>query len=172
MKVAPKGKGLQKRKRLLAALVELWDATPSSDEEELPVAMKRAIYKAMAGVLTPKQVAIELGVLAKAGLVTVTGDGVRCSEVRVGAGAAAARPRDGARAGAGATTRAGEGSGGEAEGSTEARGRAAMAGGRGGVGEDGAGRQTLARDGKRRRAVTEYVESEQGSEESDAGDWD
>ena len=70
MKAVPKGKGLQKRKRLLAALVGLWDATPASDEGDLPVAMKRAVYKAMAGVMTPKQVVTELGILAKAGLVT------------------------------------------------------------------------------------------------------
>ena len=31
------------------------------------MAMKRAVYKAMAGVMTPKQVVTELGVLAKAG---------------------------------------------------------------------------------------------------------
>ena len=78
VKAAPKGKGLQKRKRLLAALVGLWDATPASDEGDLPVAMKRAVYKAMAGVMTPKQVVTELGVLAKAGLVTASGDEVRC----------------------------------------------------------------------------------------------
>ena len=54
VKAAPKGKGLQKRKKLLAALLELWDAMPSSDKEELPAAMKRAVYKAMAGVMTPK----------------------------------------------------------------------------------------------------------------------
>ena len=55
-------------KRLLTALVGLWDATPASDEGDLPVAMKRAVYKAMAGVMTPKQVVTELGALVKAGL--------------------------------------------------------------------------------------------------------
>ena len=92
VKAAPKGKGLQKRKRLLTALVELWGAAPEADEDDLPVAMKRAVYKAMAGVMTPKQVAVELGMLAKAGVVTVSGDEVRCSEAREGARAATAGP--------------------------------------------------------------------------------
>ena len=92
VKAAPKGKGLQKRKRLLTALVELWGAAPEADEDDLPVAMKRAVYKAMAGVMTPKQVAVELGILAKAGVVTVSGDEVRCSEAREGARAATAGP--------------------------------------------------------------------------------
>ena len=92
VKAAPKGKGWQKRKKLLMALIGLWEATPSVDEEELPATMKRAVYKAMAGTMAPKQVAMELGTLVKAGVVTVRGDEVRCSEGRGGAGAAAAGP--------------------------------------------------------------------------------
>ena len=112
VKAVPKGKGLQKRKRLLTALVGLWDATPASDEGDLPVAMKRAVYKAMAGVMTPKQVAAELGALAKAGLVTASGDEVRCSEARGGADAGSARSRCRA-SGAEAGGQRGGGGGGE-----------------------------------------------------------
>ena len=65
----------------------------------MPVAMKRAVYKAMAGVMTPKQVAVELGILAKAGVVTVSGDEVRCSEAREGARAVTAGPTVSTQAG-------------------------------------------------------------------------
>ena len=169
VKAAPKGKGLQKRKRLLMALVGLWDATPASDEGDLPVAMKRAVYKAMAGVMTPKQVVTELVVLAKAGLVTASGDEVRCSEARGGAGASSDRSR-GRSGAAEARGRSGSGVGGEG-GDSDCRGETRA--GEGGGSEGGAtGRRTRTCAGKRRRSAAEYAESEQESDGSEAGDWD
>ena len=169
VKAAPKGKGLQKRKRLLTALVGLWDATPASDEGDLPVAMKRAVYKAMAGVMTPKQVVTELVVLAKAGLVTASGDEVRCSEARGGAGASSDRSR-GRSGAAEARGRSGSGVGGEG-GDSDCRGETRA--GEGGGSEGGAtGRRTRTCAGKRRRSAAKYAESEQESDGSEAGDWD
>ena len=169
VKAVPKGKGLQKRKRLLAALVGLWDATPASDEGDLPVAMKRAVYKAMAGVMTPKQVVTELGILAKAGLVTASGDEVRCSEARGGADAGPDRSR-GQIAAAEAGVRRGRGVVGEG-GDSDSRGATRAREGRGSdVGVEGRRARTGAV--KRRRSAAEYVESEQESDGSEAGDWD
>ena len=169
MKAAPKGKGLQKRKRLLTALVGLWDATPASDEGDLPVAMKRAVYKAMAGVMTPKQVVTELVVLAKAGLVTASGDEVRCSEARGGADASSDRSR-GRSGAAEARGRSGSGVGGEG-GDSDSRGGTRAGEGRGSDG-GATGRRTRTCAGKRRRSAVEYAESEQESDGSEAGDWD
>ena len=169
VKAAPKGKGLQKRKRLLMALVGLWDATPASDEGDLPVAMKRAVYKAMAGVMTPKQVVTELVVLAKAGLVTAGGDEVRCSEARGGADASSDRSR-GRSGAAEARGRSGSGVGGEG-GDRNSRGGTRAGEGRGSEG-GATGRRTRTCAGKRRRSAVEYAESEQESDGSEAGDWD
>ena len=113
----------------------------------------------------------ELGALAKAGLVTVSGYEVRCCEARCGAEVVPAGPRGGTRE-TGAEGRMGGGGEGEGRGSAGTCGGAARVGVRGGAEEGGTGRQTRTLAGKQRRATTEYAESEQESEESEAGDWD
>ena len=65
----PRGVGLKKRKALLAALVEAWDAAAQAGGDDMPAVQKTAVYKEMEKTMKAKQVADELKVLARAGLV-------------------------------------------------------------------------------------------------------
>ena len=171
VRAAPKGAGLKKRKALLRVLAEAWTTAAQKDGEDRPAAQRMAIYRAMKGTMTPKQVAIELKTLARKGLVVVDGDGVRCGAEKE---THAAATDDTAAAESVAS----------ADGAGGAR-RVAKRGREGAEGHDtgemsdeieetydgstGSRRESR---GRRRRCTTEsYVESEQESDSSGADDW-
>ena len=171
VRAAPRGAGLKKRKLLLGALVKMWAEAAGSDGTELPTVQRRAIYKEMARVLSTKQVGAELALLAKAGLVVVEGDGVRCSEGRRGSTGATRRARGDGRGGG----EKGVGVGAGRLLQRDSDGGASDTGSTGGdaVGdeEEAVGRAPRG-TGKRRRCVASYAESEQESEEDIDGGWD
>ena len=80
---APKGSGLKKRKALLRALADAWCAAARESGEARPAVGRMVVYRAMKGTMAAKQVAAELKILAREGLVVADGDRLRCGVERV-----------------------------------------------------------------------------------------
>ena len=114
---------------------------------------------------------VQLVVLAKAGLVVVEVDGVRCSERRSGPTSTARRPSGGETG-----SRADAGSGGRRVarrrgGSDDGSDTGSTGGGVASEEEEATGRASRGAS-KRRRDVASYAESEQESEDDEGGGWD
>jgi len=171
IRLAPRGSGLKKRKVLLRALADAWGAAARESGETRPAVGRMAVYRAMKGAMAAKQVAAELKILAREGLVVADGDRLRCGVERV---ARCAETDDTAAVEPVSSV---DGSGGARRGAKRARVRpesrdtCETSEETGEAGDDlgGVGRGRRARG--RLRTTASYVESEQDSDSSGADDW-